>query len=807
MRDLVPAFRSLSRSPGFSLTAVCALALGIGAATAVFSVTDHLLFRKLPYADPARLVSIGADVRSKGQSNWAVYPDEYDGWKTSIRTLSDMGGFQTFGRFTVSRPDAPIEIPVSRVTPNLLSVLGVVPVLGRPFAESDYLPGAPVALLLTDRTWRREFGADDTIAGRFLVVNGAPGEIAGVLPATFAFPFDTPDQPQALIPLARTKDTALSRIHMIGRLAPGVTLEAARSEINAIAAARAGESGMRNARIDGATVQPLDEALGQKSQPVLRLLIGAVFVLLLIGCANVANLLLARGTDRAGELAVRLALGASRASLIRLLLTETAMLAVAGGIAGAALAYVTTLTIGPLIPADLQRLGEAAVDARALLFAAAASGAVLLIAGLGPAVTAVRVNLSPSLAHVSNRTTGVRWRARQMLVALEVALAAVLLVAGGLMVNSIVRVLGVDSGYTPSSALTMRVQLPRGQEAPKRSREFVQRVIGAARGVPGVLDAGASETVPLGNALAAAHYLVEGFSYEWIAQGASKSGPCCLQTQWISARYLSAAGIQIVRGRGFSEDDAAGAPKVALIGERLAQRFPAGLDPIGHYLTSVDDPKDQSDRRLIVGIVHDVRDMTLEREALPTIYLPMEERGTSAMTVVLRTSVDPASIGGAVQKAVREGTGPVVITDVRTFGDLMKRSVAPRHLNAWLFGSFAVLGLLLAAVGIASIVFYSVARRTREIGVRLALGARPADIRRLVVLESMTPVVLGLVLGLGAALLLSRLAESFLFGIAARDPFTYVVISALLLVIAVIAALLPARRASRVDPLVALRSE
>jgi putative ABC transport system permease protein len=436
-----------------------------------------------------------------------------------------------------------------------------------------------------------------------------------------------------------------------------------------------------------------------------------------------------------------------------------------------------------------------------------ASALVILIAGLGPAVTAVRQNLSPTLARVSSRATGVRWRARQVLVALEVALAVVLLVAGALMVGSMVRVLGVDTGYTSDSLLTMRVQLPRGTEYPKRSKEFVGRVIASARGVQGIAEAGASESVPLRNTLVAGHYLVEGFSYEWIAQDAPKGGPCCLQTQWISARYLPAAGIQIVRGRGFSETDAAGAPAVALIGERLARRFPLGMDPIGHYLTSADDPKDQSDRRLIVGIVHDVRDMTLEREALPAIYLPLEERGTTGMTLMLRTAVDPASVGGAVQSAIRQGAGPVVITDVRAFGDVMTRSVASRHLNAWLFGSFGVLGLLLAAVGIASIVSYSVARRTREIGVRMALGAQPADVRRLVVLESMGPVAIGLVGGVGAALLLSRLAESFLFQIAPRDLSTYVGVSAVLLIVSVIAASVPASRVSRVDPLVALRSE
>jgi predicted permease len=354
----------------------------------------------------------------------------------------------------------------------------------------------------------------------------------------------------------------------------------------------------------------------------------------------------------------------------------------------------------------------------------------------------------------------------------------------------------------------MRVQLPRAQEYPKRSPAFVEHVIAAARGVPGVVAAAASSNVPLANTLYAGHYRVEGFSNEWMDKGAPKPGPCCTQTQWVSSEYFAAAGIQLIRGRAFATADAAAAPAVAIISERLAQKFPAGTDPIGHYLTAAEEGTvDNSDRRLIVGVVRDVRDMKVERAPLQAIYLPLEERGDAAVTLILRTVVPPMSVAGAVQKSVQTQAGPVIITDVLTFNSLITRSVGSRHLNAWLFGSFGVLGLLLAAIGIGSVVSYSVARRTREIGVRMALGAQPADVRRLVVREAMIPVIGGLVAGVGAALALGRFVESLLFDIQPRDAWTYLIVCLMLTLAAFVAAILPARRAARVDPLIALRAD
>ena len=806
MRDVRYALRSLFRTPGFTLTAFLALTLAIGAATTVFSVVDRVLFRPLPYRDADRLVTVGADVRSRGQSNWAISVPEFEAWRQENTTLSDLAGHQTAGRLTLKLEDEPVEVAATAVTETMLDLLGVAPAIGRLFSAAEYTAGAAPALLLTDAAWRRLYFADPAVVGRSVTINDAPAMIAGVLPRWFVFPSDSArNAPDVLVPFVKTTAPSGARLTMIGRLAENTTIEAARTDLDRIAAARRGDSGMRNAVIDGASVEPLADLGTKRSRMLMTVLIGAVVALLLIGCANVANLLIARGTDRQGELSLRRALGASRGAIVRLLLAESAWLAGTAGLAGALVAYWAVAVIAPLVPADLQVRGPIEVNGRALVFTILASAICVVLAGLGPALGGSRAPLSAALGQASSRTTAGRVRVRQVIVGLQVALAVVLLVGGGLMVTTLARLMSVDLGYQADSALTMRVQLPRGKTYPPRSVQFAERALAAARGVPGVSIAGASEGVPLANTLYGGHYRVEGFPVEWMREGVAEEGACCTQTQWVSSDYLEAIGVPVVRGRRLTAADvAAGAPRVALIGERLARKFPAAMDPIGHYLVAADDPKD---RRLIVGIVRDVRDMSLERPGLPTIYLPMEERGASAMTLVLRTHVEPLSIAAAARDALQRQAGPVVISNIATFDDVIGRAASGRRLNAWLFGAFGVLALLLTAVGIGSVVSYSVARRTREIGIRLALGASPASLRRLVVAGSIVPVVAGLLAGLAGAVALSRFVGTMLYGVTPKDAWTYSGVIALLAVTALAAAYLPARRAARVDPLVALRTE
>jgi putative ABC transport system permease protein len=804
MRDFRFAIRSLARTPGFTLTALAALTLGIGAATTVYSVADRVLFRPLPYHDVDRLVTIGADVRSAGMSDWPVNLDEYDAWRQASRTVSDIAGHIPFGQFTLVLPDEPVEIAVSRVTENFLTLLGAAPRTGRAFNRIDFEPGAAPVALLTDGVWRDLFNGDAAVVGTSITINDLPTLIAGVLPRAFVFPAEAARyKPDVLMPLVRSAVSG-SRATLIGRLTPGATVEDARAEINAIAATRGGPSGYREAPIDGATVETLTSQLAQRHRRVVQLLAGAVAALLLIGCANVANLLLARGSDRAGELALRRALGASRGSLVRLLLAESVAIAIAGGALGALVAHWAVNAVRPLVPPDLEVLGAIAVDSRALLFTSLASAFCVVAAALGPAFAATRANLMPALSRSTTRTTAGRVRLRQALIGLEVALAVILLVGAALMVGSMVRVLRLDVGFQAHDALTMRLQLPRGVKYPPRSREFVDRTLAAAKSIPGVTGAGATQNPPFANTLYAGHYGVEGFSNEWLAQGASEGGVCCTQTQYVSMDYFEAAGVPLVRGRKFAVADATSAERVAIIGERLARKFPANIDPMGHHLTVEGDP---SDRRRIVGVVRDVRDMRIERPGLQAIYLPIEERGTSALTLVVRSVRSPLELAPALRQAVQQQAGPVIVTDVMTFGDLMARSTGERRLNAWLFGAFGVFALVLTAVGIGSVIAYSVAKRTREIGVRLALGASPTSVRRLLVRDAAWPVAAGLAIGAGSAMFLSRFAESMLYGITPRDLTTYLVVLAVLTTTALVAAYVPARRAARVDPNLALRAE
>ncbi|MEZ5317932.1 MAG: ADOP family duplicated permease [Vicinamibacterales bacterium] len=807
MRQLRLAVRGLRRTPGFTITTVLALALGIGAATTVFSIADGLLFRPLPYRDAGRLVSIGADIRARGFTDWAPYPEAVDGWRRGVTTLNGLAAFAGVNTLTLSLPGEPVELRTSRVTPDLLSVLGVAPRLGRPFSAEDFTPGAARAVLLTDAAWRRLFDGDPAVVGRSYRINDEPADVIGVLPRGFVLPTEwTFLAADALAPFVRADDWATTPQYVIGRLADGVTLDAVRAELDGVAAAVGGRTSLRDAVIDGATVTSLNAKIGRGSRRTLLLLVGAVAALVLIGCANVANLILARGTDRSGELAVRAALGAGRASLIGLLVTESVALAVAGGMAGLFLASWAVSAIGPLVPPELTLLGPIALSGRALAFAALASAASVLVASVGPALRMTRPAVLGAIGHSASRTATGRLRVRHAIVAVEVALAVVLLVGGGLMAGTLMRLLRVDLGFGSRDVMTMRVQLPTGTTPPERSREFVTRALDAARHTPGVTRVAAMAGQLLNDALYGSVYGPEGFTREWLRQDAAISdigGPCCLQTHRVSVDYFDVLGVRVTRGRGFQPSDATGTVPVALIGERLARRMAETVNPVGHYLVG----SDPSDRRLIVGVVEDVRDMGLRWNPALTIYLPIEERGATAITLLASTSGPPASVTEPLREAVQRGTGPVILTEARTFDDLVGRSAGERRLYAWLFGSFAVLALALAAIGISGVISYSVARRTREMGLRLALGARPSQVRRLVLRESLTPVAIGIVAGIGAALALGRFVASLLFQMQPLDVPTYFGAVVVLGSAAAVAAWVPALRAGRVAPMDALRAD
>ena len=808
MRDIRLAIRSLARSPRFTLAALLALSLGIGAATTIFSVADGLLFRPLPYREPDRLVAVMAAIRSRGFLGWDVPSTDLEAWRSATTAVSDLGGYRTLPAMTLKAQGDPEEVAAAGVTSTFLRVLGVAPVQGREFTTDDFVIGAPPALLLTDAAWRRLFQSDPNVIGKAVSVNGAAGYVVGVLPRTFAFPAPSARRlPEVLLPFASNVQgsAAAVRLTLIGRLAPGAPLDRARVDLDAFAARHGGESGLRNGAIDGATVEPLATLLVAPTRArLMRLLLGAVAALLLIGCVNVGNLLVARGTDRGGELTLRAALGASRASLVRLQLVETAVLASVGAALGVGLSLWAVAAVNPLVPDDLKLLKAMAVDGRALLFAAGTTLATVILCGLVPALRVSRAGISLTL-HQSSRSVSGRLGSRQLVVAFEVALAVVLLVGGALMTNAMIRLVRVDHGYAGGDrVLTMFVQMPRESVPPKRSPIFLERVLGAVRSVPGVRSAGALAGTPLVRTVHGGVYVVEGFSKELMEQDARVGSVCCTQSPAISAGYFEALGVPVIRGRAFAPGDATSGQKLAVINERLARKFGQGVDPVGRFLVHYEDPKD---RRQIIGVVKDIRDLRLEDRPMQAIYVPLEEAGTTAMTLAIRTDGNPRAFEPDIRAALRTAAVPVVISNVRTFDEMLMRSASEHRLNAWLFGSFGVLGLLLAATGIYGVISYAVARRTREMGVRLALGATPARVRRLVIGQTLVPVATGLAVGFGVALALSRYVASLLYEVTARDVTTYLVAGAILLAAALAAAYLPARRASQVDPMLALRAE
>lgn len=807
MLHLTLVFRGLFRTPLFTVAAVSALGLAIAAATAVFSVADGTLFRPLPYAEPGRLVEVSATIRARQMPRWDVPFQEYEAWRDASRHLSGLAGYSAWSSaFTLSRPDEPVRIYIAGVTRNFLSVLGVPPALGRDLVGSDFDAGAEPAVVLLHRTWRQVFASDPMIAGRVVELNGRPATVVGVLPDSFAFPLPYARTPiDALMPV--TQPTwKQARLTLIGRLAPGSTPDHVTAELDPVAASRRAASGLRDTPIDGAEARWLDEILTGRQKTLMWLLVAAVTSLLFIGCANVTNLLLARGADRVGELALRSALGASRSALVRLLLAESLVLALCAGLVGVLLAWGTVAAVGPLVPADLHRLKTVSIDGRAVFFALGASITCVVLSGLLPAVRSTRRDVLQSLQQSSSRTGTRHGRLRQGIIALEVALATVLVIGGGLMANAMIRLRGLDHGYDAARVLTMWVSLPqRGTEDAPPSAEFVQRAVDAVRRLPAVVAAGAISGSVLDRTMYGGVYRVEGFSEEWMEENADTgSGTCCTTTRQVSPEVFAAFGVPVVRGRAFTSADSTASPRVAIINDRLARKFPAGMNPVGHWLVSYRDP---ADRRLIVGVVGDIRDMSLEWRPPQAIYLPIGGRGASAMTLVVKTAGDPKALVGPTRRAVQLGAGPVVISNVSTLDDLVLGSVAGYRLNAWLFGSFGAVGLLVAAVGILSVVAYSVAHRTREIGLRLALGATPTAVRRLVARQALAPAVAGLVVGVGAALGLSRFLATFLYEVPPTDMPTYAITSGVLLAVALVAALVPARRASLIDPMLALRAD
>ena len=801
IRDVRYAVRSLLRSPGFTLAAVLTLALGIGANTAVFSVVDALLLRALPYRDAGSLVTLWESRGPAGAERSPVSPPNYLDWKVRSGSLRDMAAYRSWG-FDLAGVEEPERLTGARVSAGLLALLGVVPEAGRGFLEEEDRFGARPVVMVSDGLWRRRFGADPGLVGSTLKLNGGAYTVVGILPAGADLPAADVWVPLALEPYALTQRGNRS-LTVLARLDRGATLARARAEMHTIAREAAQLHPDADAGWD-AVVVPLREQLVAGIRPTLLLLWAAVGLVLLIGCANVANLMLARATTREREVALRAALGAGRARLVRQLLTESLLLGAIGGSAGVLLAYAAVEVAVTLVAPHLGRAGAIGLDARVLAFALGASLAAGVGFGLVPAWRFSSPDPGQSLKESGERGgTGARASLyRGALVGGEVAVALMLLIGAGLLIRSLARLQAVDPGFRSASTLTLTVSLPESRYAePHAKVAFFQQLQARLEGLAGVTSAALASHLPLAGRSLTVDVEPEG-------QPAPLAGePRLADYVSVTPGFFRAMGIPLLAGRDLAGGDGLETPPVVVINQTMARRYWAHRSPIGQRLVVGATVGADARPRTIVGVVGDVRAAGLESEPAPALYVSYYQNPWPTMSAVVRTASDPGSLAAAARAQVRALDAEEPVYNLRSLDDLLGGSLALRRTQARLLGAFTLAALLLAAVGVYGVVAHAVARRTREVGIRMALGARGGDLMRLVVWRGMRPVAVGLALGGVGALGVSKAMAGLLFGVAPTDAVTFAGSALVLVLVALAACVAPARRATRVDPVVALRSE
>jgi len=800
IQDLRYAIRMLLKKPSFTAIVVLALAIGIGANTAIFSVVNAILLRPLPYKHFERITMIWMDNPKLGVAeDWHSYPNYID-YKDQNQVFEDMAAFNDRS-FNLTGTGDPARVVGVWTTASLFSVLGVEPMLGRAFTEEEEEPGKDLVVILSNGLWQRRFGGDPGIVGQPINMNGVNRTVLGVMPASFAFP---EKKTELWIPLALTPERKQARTLIsykaVGRLKPGVTLEQASADLGPIAK-----------RIDdeyfqsgyGINLVKLHSQETGKVRPALLILLGAVAFVLLIACANVANLLLARAAMREKEVAIRLALGAGRLRIVRQLLTESALLAVAGGGVGLLLAVWGLDALVALSPADIPRLDQTGIDGRVLAFTLAVSLLTGLVFGLAPALQASKPDLNDSLKESGRGSTSGKsaMRIRSLLVVSEIALSLVLLVGAGLLIRSFMRLQQFDLGFNADNLLTMRVQLPGSKyREGKQVASFYQQLLERLGTVPGVHSVGAISDIFLTDTPNSTGFTIEGRP---VAVGAEAIE---VPLDSVSPGYFKVMGIPLLRGREFDDRDVDGAPPVAIINETFLRRFFPGEDPIGkRYVYGGPDP--QNPWITIVGVVGDMRRTGFDRPVRPETFLPEAQATANALTIVARTANDPASFATALRNEVWAIDKDQSVYDIKTMHETLSEMRSQRRFNMLLFGIFAAVALTLAAVGIYGVISYSVTQRTHEIGIRIALGAEKSDVLGLIVGQAMTLAGIGITIGIAGSLIFTRLMAGLLYGVSATDPATFGVIAVLLAGVALVACYIPARRAARVDPMVALRYE
>ena len=796
-QDVPFALRGLRRNPGFAAAAILTLALGVGANAAIFSVVNAVLLQPLPFPRPDRLFALCSENRVVAGFCVASPPDVED-MRQASRTIAGLGLARS--RLFLHRTPAGAEgLLGGLATPALFRVLGVAPALGRLLEPADLQSGRNTVIVLSHAVWESRFGGDSGAIGRTLRLDGRSYRIVGVLPAGFSVPQF--ERVQFWTPLPFDPRDEANRdwrgFVVYGRLAPGATIDAAQSDLAAIAAQLARAHPKTDAGW-GVRVEPLlDQVVG----PVRRTLIvflGAVGLVLLIGCANVANLLLARASARRRELAVRIALGGSRRRLVRMLLTEGVVLAALGSAAGLLLAFAGVRAFLALAPAGIPRLGGVVIDQRVLVFAALVGLASSVLFGTLPALRASRVDVSDALKDGRRTGIGRGLQLRGTLIVAEVALALMLLVGAGLLLRSFVALVMWQPGFEQQHLLTLQIFVPEGKY-PRSGAvgAFYRRALGRLSSFPGVVSAGAASSGPLFGGRETDSFTIDG------APAGTRGDGSPVRWFDVSPGYFPTMGIPIVAGRDFTDRDGPGAPPVAIVNEAMARRYWPGTSPLDDLVTL----KEEKLTVRIVGVVRDVPPFYAGEPVGPEIYWPDYQHPRWATFLVIRTAGTPARLAPDIRHLLARVEPDLDVTHVNTMPELVARQLVRPRFTALLIGVFAVMAVFLAAVGIYGVTAYAVAQRTREFGIRLALGAEPAQVVRTVLREGMLRAFAGIALGLAGALALSRVLTGLLTGIQATDPATLVVVSGLAALMAVAATYLPARRASRVDPMAALRSE
>jgi putative ABC transport system permease protein len=802
LSDVRYAARNLFRRPGFTIIAVITLALGIGANTAIFSAINALLLKPLPFPELDRVVAVWDKLPSRGLQRNEVTVANYLDWQSQTQSFEQLALYRWWSA-NLTGIDPPERIQGFLVTANFLDTTGMKPIMGRNFLPEENQPGKGAVAVITHSLWQRRFGGDPNILNKTITINSITRTVVGVMPERFNFPKGA----EVYAPLPMTPELMKSRgdhsYYVLGRLKPGASIPGAQAELDNITA-RLEQQFPETNKGWGATIFPIVADTVRTYDTALWIMMGAVGFVLLIACANVANLMLARASGRQKEIALRTALGASRWRIVRQLLTESLIVALIGGALGVLIGFWGIDALRAANPAEASRFApgwyQLGINAPVLLFTLGLSVVSGIVFGLVPALQASRTNLNDSLKEGGRQTSASSHRLRSSLVVFEFALSLVLLVGAGLLTRSFLALVKTDPGFNPDHVLTMNLMLPAAKykDQPARAafyNDLVQRV----KTQPGVESAAVVNYLPLGGANSSDSYLVEGEPEP--APGDEHGGRYRVATP----DYFRTMGISIVRGRGFTDQDRAGAPPVVIVNEAFVRKHWPGADPIGKRIRFY-GPLERAPWMQVVGVIADVKH-ELNLAVTPEYYLPHAQNPWNAMVLVAKTSVEPGSLAGALRQQVWAIDKDQPVFDVKTMQEVRSTSVAVYSFSSVMLGIFAFVALLLASIGIYGVMAFAVTQRTQEIGIRIALGARSVDVLKLVVKHGMKLALLGMVIGLAGSWAVTRFIEKLLVGVEATDLLTFSVVSVCLLVAAFVACYLPARRATKVDPLVALRYE